>query len=354
MIQSSLRTALTALALAAGSPLLVACGDGAPSENVEATGTLNAALLTVGSDGATYQFPAGTTVFLSQGNFTEEFALDGVETVLTLELPVGTYNVQLRFPNGTPQLNRTNGATTTLVDATWLDMQPVTVTIGAESLTDLVLHFQVSGLGDVSFDMGSLAIALEVQRNATTQPAQVWENGTYLHNSTIFGASASMQARTFFQMVPGQSHAHFFDFNINGPWQQINLEMICTSTLLDVFTTEDGPSGFTRAVNTFVGQLGSACIVDGGMDDQFFINTELLGAAPPDQQAFLPSNYRFFLSVSGFVGDVFDGQTFLQSNFESFTPFHGGSITHQIFDNAISEETLRSQGSLSGSVRFVP
>jgi hypothetical protein len=92
------------------------------------------------------------------------------------------------------------------------------------------------------------------------------------------------------------------------------------------------------------------------MADKFFVNTERVGAAPPpfDTGALPAGNYRFFLSVSGFVGDVYDGQTFRQSTLETFTSFSGGELFFQIFDNTVGQETLSSQGGLSGSIRLAP
>ena len=355
MIHFNSRTALTALALAVGSPALVACSDAAPGDEVESAGTLSAALLTVGTDGATYRLQTGTVIILQKGNFRDEFPLDGTETTLNLRLPTGSFNVQLQFPTGSPQLIRTEGASTQVVEATWLDQPPINVAIAPEATSSLVLHFRVSGLGDVQFDMGNLAVALDVQRADSPLPSQLFESGTYIHSSTVFGVSATPGAQAYFNMTPGESHAHFFDFNITGSWAQFNSEMICAPTMFDAFTTEDGESGFSRSVNSVIKQAGFACIVDNGVSDQFFVNTELLGPGLPPVPAFLPNgSYRFFLSVSGFVGDVYDGQTFQQSNLETFTSFNGGQVLYQAFDFSQNESTVLSQGGLAGNVRLVP
>jgi hypothetical protein len=355
MTDSILRTALAALALAVASPAFIACSDASPGQEAEQTGTLNAALLTVGSDGATYQFPPGTTVRISQGNFSDTFALDGMESVLNLELPVGTLQVELQFPNMTPQLVRTVGTVSSLVDAVWLDTPPVLVSIAADTTTALTLHFELTGLGDVTFDMGTLALALEVQRNATAQPAQLLEEGTYTHDSSIFGPTATPIAQLFFGMAAGETHVHSLDFNVTGPWQQQSTGTICAPALFESLTTME-ESGFSRLVNIVAGQVALVCVEDAGTADKFFVNTELVGPAPPpfDTGALPSGNYRFFLSVSGFLGDVYDGRTFRQSTLETFTSFSGGEIFYQIFDNTVGQETLSSQGSLSGSIRLAP
>jgi hypothetical protein len=354
MTYSNLRTAFAALALAVASPAFIACSDASPSEDVEQTGTLNAALLTVGSDGATYQFPPGTRIILSQGNYSNDVALDGTETLLNVNLPVGTINVQLQFPSMTPQLIRTVGATSQTVDAVWLDVQPIQVQIAQGATTQLTLHFSLTGLGDVTFDMGTLAVALDVQRNTTAQPTQLLESGTYVHNSSLFGPSATPIARLFFEMTPGETHPHAFDFNITGAWQQFSPTLMCAQALFESFTTM-GESALSRLVNIVAGRPAFVCVEDAGMADKFFVNADLTGPAPPAFTSALPSaEYRFFLSVSGFVGDVYNGQTFRQSTLETPTSFSGGEIFYQIWDNTVGQETLASQGALSGSIRLTP
>lgn len=357
MTYSNLRTALAALALAVASPAFIACSGEPPGEgDVAQTGTLTAALLTVGSDGATYQFPVGTQITVTQPNFTDSFPLDGMESTLNLRLPVGSFTVSLQFPSMTPQLIRTIGGVSTVVDVVWTDPTPVVVDIAADATSALTLHFSLTGLGDVTFDMGTLAIALDVQRNATAQPAQFLESGTYVHNSTILGPSANAITELFFSMAPGESNTHVFDFNVTAPWQPQTTGIICAQALFDTFTTMDGESGFTRLINIVVGRVAFVCVEDAGMADKVFVNTELVGPAPPPYNggALQSPEYRFFLSVSGFVGDVFDGQTFRQSALETSTPINGGEVYYQIWNNTLGEETLSSQGGLSGSIRLVP
>jgi hypothetical protein len=98
----NLKTAATALILAFGLPAVSACSDAPPPGEVNRTGTLTAALLTAGSDGATYQFPAGTMMRLATGSFDSSYPLDGGENVLTIQVPAGLVSVQLTFPSGTP------------------------------------------------------------------------------------------------------------------------------------------------------------------------------------------------------------------------------------------------------------
>jgi hypothetical protein len=353
MFHLRLRTALTALTLAVASPALVACSDAQASEDVESTGTLNAALLSVGADGATYQFPSNARIRLQSGNFRDEFLLGGIEQVLNIRLPVGTFSVELVFPNGTQQLVRSTAGGSTLVDAVWTDPQPVTAVITPNATTSLVFHFRVSGLDDVSFDMGTLALALEVQRNGTAQPAQIWEQGTYTNTSQSFGASLSMEAQTFFAMTPGETHGFFFDFNIGGPWQQLAQNQVCTSGRVDVFTTEDGESGLTRATSTLIGQIGSFCITDRGPEDEIFINPGVQQPAPPDQQPFMPDNYGYELRFTGSMLDVYDGQTLQQSLLEVPRSIRGG-LSHRIFNNTRGEVAVESHGNVLATLRLVP
>jgi hypothetical protein len=343
------------LVLAVGLPALTACSDASPPGEVEQSGTLTAALLTAGSDGATYQFPAGATMRLTNGSgYNATFPLDGSENVLTLQVPAGLVNVQLEFQSGTPRLRRTSGGVTTVVDAMWVDPQPLTIQITSGASTDLVLHFTVGGLGDLTFDMGSLAVALDVQRNATTQPAQVHETGQYIFSFQTFNG-LSAEAQAYFAQTSGDSHTHFLDFNFLNAWRQTTASEVCADSRLDVFTTQDGESGFSRATNLLLGQNGRICITDFGTNDMVNIFAELLGPAPPALASMLPSpSYRFFVAFEGFVGDIYNGQTLQQTRLETPLVFNAGRIAHQIWDFVPNQEVFYQDGFVSGNLRLIP
>jgi hypothetical protein len=322
---------------------------------VEQTGTLNAALLTVGSDGATYQFPAGTGLVVRNGSFQQTIAVDGAETAINFLVPVGTVTVEMVFPNNMAQLRRTVGGVTTTVPATWLDPQPLNVTIALNATTELVLHFEAIGLADVTFDMGNLAVALDVQRNARTQPGKLAENGQYIHSAQFFGTSATMEAQTYFAMTNGESHQHSFTFRFTGPWAQVDAASICAPTQLESFTTLDGESGFSRLVSLVANGSRNGCVYDQGTNDLLVVDTFVTGAAPAALQTILPSaSYLFAVQVRASVGDVYDGHTFLQSKLETTTVINNGSINGLIRDLVAMNDTMTSDGFLSGNVRIIP
>ena len=92
MVRSISKLVLVLLALM--SPLATGCSGG-PQQEEASTGTLSAALVTQGSDGATYQFPTGTFIDLRlQGAtfFSDFFSLDAPnETLVSRRIPAGSY-----------------------------------------------------------------------------------------------------------------------------------------------------------------------------------------------------------------------------------------------------------------------
>src|SRR5262249_26254980 len=152
----------------AGVAVLAGCGRVSSGGNTP-TGSVQVALATMGSDGASYQFPPGTTIELFNGNtnFFGNFPIDGTETALTEIIPIGNYTATLSFPNTGPvQLVRTSGVTSTTVPATWTDGQPFTFGIAPNVTTPIVLHFSVTGFADITFQVGRVEVSIDV--NSTT------------------------------------------------------------------------------------------------------------------------------------------------------------------------------------------
>jgi hypothetical protein len=347
------RTAGIAIGLSVSfSFWLGACAQDAARNQVEQVGTVSATLVTTGSDGSLYRFPAGSLLVITNNTFNDQFALDGDGTVLNLTLPVGSYRVAVDFPG---QLERTPpGSDTAAVFATWVDPQPVDITIVQDTTLSLVLHFQAQGLGDVTFDQGGLAVALAVERLAKQTPAQYLESGTYTNQSQEFGPSASAALQAALGMAPNESHTYALSYNVLGPWVQRNTTQVCAPVVLDaeVFDTD---SGFSRAVFQFRGAPAIFCIEDDGLNDGIIIGVDRQGAAPFGQQSFLPgTNYSFVFSMTGFVGDVYDGRTLAQSKLETFTALTSGVIQHVIFDQDIGEQLVFSLGTLVTNVKLVP
>src|SRR3954469_9448454 len=137
---------------------LLGCGNSPDRSDADSArfGTLSAALVATGADGASYRFPAGALLSAFTNSFTAVLPLNTDEDVASATLPAGVFNVALLGPT---QLERSSDGMTTLVDATLLNVQPMTVEIFENQVTSLELRFRVSELGSVSFSVGTLRVA---------------------------------------------------------------------------------------------------------------------------------------------------------------------------------------------------
>ncbi|HEV8245649.1 MAG TPA: hypothetical protein VGP93_07765, partial [Polyangiaceae bacterium] len=110
-----------AAVFAAAAPMLVTgCVDNQSKQPVESTGTLSAALSTIGSDGATYSFPAGTYLYVLTSSWIQYYPIDGTATLFGQQLPVGSYTLGFYVSGGGPlMLDRTDSSGTTSVSADW-------------------------------------------------------------------------------------------------------------------------------------------------------------------------------------------------------------------------------------------
>jgi hypothetical protein len=337
------------------SSLLGACAQDADRNPTDQVGTISATLLTTGSDGSLYRFPAGSFLLVTSSTgrpFHDEFALDADSTVLNVTLPVDSYRVEVEF-NG--QLERTvPGANFYQVPATWTDPQPVNITIAQDTTLSLMLHFQALGLVDITFDQGGLAVALQVERFAKQTPASYIDSGSYTNQSEEFGPSASAALQAALGMTSGESHTYFLQYDFLGPWAQRTTTRVCAPVQLngESFNME---SAFSRAIAAFHGQPAILCIEDDGANDAIVITSDREGAAPFVLESVLPgTNYHFALAVDGLVGDVYDGRAFSQSELERSTVLSSGALQHLIVDQDSGERLVYALGSLTTNVRLVP
>src|SRR5687767_90816 len=92
------------IAALGSSALSFGCNDAEPpAESVEETGSISAAITTLGPDGATYAMPSGTSLRVIASSWEAWFPLDGAGTSFTQSLPAGDYTLELYFP-GEPHL----------------------------------------------------------------------------------------------------------------------------------------------------------------------------------------------------------------------------------------------------------
>jgi hypothetical protein len=325
------------------------------------TGGVTVALATTGSDGANYQFPAGTFLELSNTStgFFGNFQIDGTETVLTEMVPIGSYQASLFFSNNGPvQLVQTLNAMSQTVPATWTDPEPVTFSVVQNMTTPIVLHFSVVGVGDVTFQLGRVQVSIDV--NATTStPNNGQESGTVTVASQSITPGFGLE--TPLGLTLGEVDGESITMALTAPFAPTSPQVACANGTLTAASAPMSSSAFTFLVEELSGTPNSAlvCVVDNGATDFVDLEVFRVGTAPADQQSFLPgSNYDFFGLVQFSVGDIYDGTTLKLSQLGSpiaLSSTNGALWEHQIFDFDSSQTLEFSFGNISaGTFQLTP
>jgi hypothetical protein len=350
------------VALACAAPLVASgCGSDFGSEHgtpVEKTGTLKTALSTIGSDGATYTFVTGSTLNLSRGTWSDSYPFDGPETVFTQTLGVGTYELGLQFGiYGSPVLTRTFNGETKNVNAIWTDPQPVTFGITPSATTNVVLHFTVPGMADVTFETGQVSVTAEVTKKDSAAPAFIVLSGTVQVGPVWFYDPAAQYA-TYFAESPGATRFFGIGLTPSDGWEAFGTSA-CIKVTVGSISSDPDPTAtaFNERMLQFIfgaQGVGDLCIIDDGVDDLMELRLSAEGSLPASQSTALPSPpYIRTLYVSGRVGDVFDGATLKQTMLESGVTMVNGTFNHRLGEESFLLMTLL--GSMTtGTLRTDP
>jgi hypothetical protein len=350
------------VALACAGPLVTAgCGSdfgGEQGQPVEKTGTLKTALSTVGSDGATYTFVTGTAINLSTGTWVDSYPFDGPETVFTKTLGVGSYSLDLVFgAYPAPVLVRTTATETKNVNAIWTDTHPVPFDITNATTTNVVLHFSVPGVADVTFDTGQVSVTAEVTKNDSATPGII-VNFANVAVSTVTFADPTAPYASFFADTIGATRFFGLGFTPTGPWAALG-DAACIPVTVTSVSSDPAPDATAfneRMLQFILGTTGTGdvCIHDDGADDLLEVRLRAEGAVPASQTMVLPSApYLRTLYVSGRIGDVFDGVTLQQTLLEKQVSVTSGIFDHRIAKDSSLLTTLRGNVS-NGGLRADP
>jgi hypothetical protein len=349
------------MAFLTGVAVLAGCGDNSTRSNVP-SGSMTVALATTGSDGATYQFPTGTSLetFNSTTAFSAFFPIDGSETVLTETIPAGAYNAFLSNPSGSPQLVRTLNGVSQTVAATWTDSQPFTFNIMQNMTTPIVLHFSVVGLGDITFQVGRLQVSIDVNSTTTTMPTSGQESATITIGGQTILPGLGLEAPL--GLTAGEVDAHAISVSLTGPFTQESPGFVCATGTLSVLSTTTSSAAFTSLAEEVGGtpaSFGSVCVFNAGTIDVVEFEVARFGVAPADQQAFLPgSNYQFFDQVEFDMTGIYDGTTLKLSELEGPITLNSANFAswqHEIFDSDTNQVLENSFGNItSGTFQLTP
>jgi hypothetical protein len=324
---------------------------------VERTGTLTAALSTTGPDGATYKFVNNTrlniyTAVNSRGaSYGIVAPIDGAETVFTKRLPVGTYTLGLTQSNG---LERTLNGVTTVVAAEWLDPPDATFDVVENQTIPVVLHFRVTGIGDITFAMGSVAVTLDVEQTTTTNVSKAREGGNITVTSERFADPAASYVAPL-TMTTGTSHPQAVTVSLSGSWENRLGLSVCRPATIASYSWAATDQALRLRLEQVAAGDGELCFNDNGAADYFSLHVTRLGPAPADQTSFLPeASYFAVLNITGVVGDVFDGVTLRQSALADGVTVSNGSFTHTLQQPGAPIAVTSLIATFNGSFSLLP
>ena len=339
-VQRSAR-GVVGMAVLTGVAVLGGCGNASTGSNGR-SGSVTVALATTGSDGATYQFTSGTFLetFNSTTGFNAFFPIDGAETVLTETVPVGAIQRVPEHPGGAPlQLVRTLNGMSQTVAATWTDSQPFTFNIMQNLTSPIVLHFAVVGLGDITFQVGRLQVAIDVSSTTTTMPTTSQESATLAISSQTLAPGLGLE--TPLGLTVGEVDRRVDHPALTGPSAEQSGVRLRQRHAERDSSAPSSSAAFSALVEELTGTPASGasiCVFDDGATDIVELEVARFGVAPADQQAFLPgSNYEFFGLVEFDAGDIYDGTTLKLSQLEGPITLNAANFAfwdHSIFDSA--------------------
>jgi hypothetical protein len=352
-MNKSIRTWVTTIILALSALSVASCG-GAPNEAAdsrEATGTLKGALQTTAPDGGTYSFPPGTLLRIAGPVALEWQPIDGPETVFSLDLPPGVYELEFDFP-GNPQLRRTKDGESQLVAAQWTEPQPFKVTIEEDETTTATFHFLVKGLGVVTFSIGTLDVTLDVTSSTSISMSAAAEGEVDLYSQTYNDSTAAYAAALGVDV--NTIHSLALSVVSTGDWIQSGSSGVC-KTVAAQQVTGSADLGWSRRLAQLSGATGHLCVRNRGAADWVIIQLRRYNsAAPADQLGYLPNSYQFEIYVGGAVGDVFDGSTLNEAALATATPLTDGVFDQNVQQLPAYTMITRIMGDFDGTVMLAP
>jgi hypothetical protein len=308
------RAWIAASVVATAAAIAVGCTSESSSHtraSDEATGTIAAALSSVGPDGATYLLNnvemgivptgdagvSGGILFFGSGNQTNSMA-------------VGSYA-------GTLQGGPTDGAVgwtitrqassgPTSVSAVLLDPQPYLFTISPGMTTNLTLHFEVASVGAITFAAGSLSTDLSVEAG-TLPPGHAAVVATASFPQTVVTSGNTALDSLLTIPAAGTGDIPFsLSITFTSPFV-LGVDNACANatasvnaTALPDAGTEDVYAAFFQEVD---GASGQCCVNDATSQFGSNISFVLNRIGPPATAAFqsalgLTANTQFQISMA--------------------------------------------------------
>jgi hypothetical protein len=318
------RTAASVVAVALAG-LLAGCGAGRSAGYWgEDQGSVEADLSTVGSDGATYSLPPGTTITFAQTidgstSTTTEVLSTGVPTQ-TFWLPPGEYGVTLSQGSAdagsTWTLQRAGDGGPTSIPAVLGDSLPISVTVTAGQATSLVFHFLTPTLGDVTLgtggveagvalDAGAFPLSTGTSTGTASMSVEMLNGSTTLNNALRFSGSVSV--------------SYTLSITRSGAWVMAS-DQACAPVSATASATSKN-AALSAIVSETSGGSGTICFGDGTLSGAFNLHLSRTGAPTTStMKTDLPRGGTFEVELQGLAPEVYSGTTLRLSSLpEPFT-----------------------------------
>jgi hypothetical protein len=251
-----------------------------------ATGAVEAALSTVGPDGAVYSLLPSTELNLTSGGATQAlYFFSSPSGTQTFSVPVGNYTASFaaNLDANAWQLSRTAGGVTTTVIATLLDAEPYAFTVVPGGTTPLTFHFSIPVVGDVTFSVGNLAVGLQVEAGAVAGTSIQW-NTTAATNQQTFDPNVAAALKNLLQVPNGTMVQATINFTRTGAWTA-TADQVCATGTATVTTPSSTPPGIAANLQELTNSTGTVCVNDPNTHNYVQIN--LVRDGSPRTSAFI-------------------------------------------------------------------
>jgi hypothetical protein len=264
--KSILLAGAVALGAASGPIACSAQNTGAVAEN---TGTLSAALSSVGPDGATYTFGSNAEFTVNSSPFNPNF--DGFGFSMngngnyTTSMPVGGYvgNIYGGTTSAdggvtTFTLVRSVDGGSSNVQATLLDSGTYPFTIVAGQTTSIVIHLNVAGLGTVTFSTGTLTVGSSITQSDGGGSGTVFVASSTVTSQTLGGPAAVQAALT---EATGSALAYSAAVTFTQPWTA-QVGSVCAYGTAQLTIPAGASTGAATLLGELNGGTGQVCVYD--------------------------------------------------------------------------------------------
>lgn len=218
--------------------LLAACAAAIPAcfAEVDDTGTVGVALTASDATGATYRLTPGARLVMMGGTYYEEFSLDGDSAFVRIDVPPGDYSAEAMHDTIEgllwPLERRLPTGETEIVYATLTTPMPAAVTIANDALTNLVLRFSVPDIGPITFDEGSVDVAIEVTGSSPSGLDLASDAALDVATVTI-GPTAPEALAPRLPALGDVDLVHHARAAFDGAWYRTSATTACTETVVN-------------------------------------------------------------------------------------------------------------------------